>query len=67
MDGNSYWNVINARRKAGKPILEPLLGYLPFLAHTTILVVWLQAELRGGVSLVHDSRVLPFLGYWGMR
>lgn len=63
---NSYSNVITARRKAGKPILEPLQGYLPFALHTTILVVWLQAERRGGASLVHDARLLPFLGYWGM-
>ncbi len=64
---SSYWNVIIARRKEGKPLLEPLFGYLPFLIHSTILVIWLQAELRGGVSLVHDARLLPFLGYWGMR
>ncbi|ORY24123.1 hypothetical protein BCR39DRAFT_547721 [Naematelia encephala] len=63
---NSYSNVLIARKKAGKPLLAPLLGYLPFAAHTAILVFWLQAELRGGVSLVHDARLLPFLGYWGM-
>ncbi|WRT65238.1 uncharacterized protein IL334_002181 [Kwoniella shivajii] len=62
----SYSNVIVARRKAGKPILSPLLGYLPFFTHVLILVVWLHAELRGGVSLVHDGRLLPFIGYWGM-
>ncbi|WWC87383.1 uncharacterized protein L201_002272 [Kwoniella dendrophila CBS 6074] len=62
----SYSNVIQARRKAGKPILSPLLGYLPFFTHTLILVTWLHAELRGGVSLVHDARLLPFIGYWGM-
>ncbi|RXK39609.1 ethanolaminephosphotransferase [Tremella mesenterica] len=63
---NSYWNVLVARRKSNKPLLTPLLGYLPFLVHTLVLVAWLQAELRGGVSLVHDARLLPFLGYWGM-
>ncbi|WVW78960.1 hypothetical protein I302_100923 [Kwoniella bestiolae CBS 10118] len=62
----SYSNVIQARLKAGKPILSPLLGYLPFFTHTLILVTWLHAELRGGVSLVHDARLLPFIGYWGM-
>lgn len=63
---DSYWNVIIARHKSRKPILPPLLGYLPFLTHTLILVAWLQSGLRGGVSLVHSNRLLPFLGYWGM-
>ncbi|RSH90063.1 hypothetical protein EHS25_001396 [Saitozyma podzolica] len=63
---NAYWNVIIARHKSRKPILPPLLGYLPFLTHTLILVAWLQSGLRGGVSLVHSNRLLPFLGYWGM-
>jgi ethanolaminephosphotransferase len=63
----SYWNVLAARRKSGKPLLTPLLGYLPFLFHTAILVFWLQSGVRGGVPLVHSSRLLPFLGYWGMR
>ena len=30
------------------------------------VVAWLQSGLRGGVSLVHSNRLLPFLGYWGM-
>ncbi|KAK4686321.1 hypothetical protein P7C73_g3815, partial [Tremellales sp. Uapishka_1] len=63
---NAYWNVILSRRKANKPILPPLLGLLPFITHTTILLAWLHAELRGGVSLVNDARLLPFMGYWGM-
>ena len=63
----SYRNVLILRRKSGKPLLAPLLGYLPFLAHTVILLAWLQAELRGGVALVHDARLLPFIGYWGLR
>ena len=42
------------------------MGYLPFLFHSAILVFWLQSELRGGVQLVHDARLLPFLGYWAM-
>ena len=63
----SYLHVIVARRKAKKAIVPPLLGYLPFLVHTAILVGWLRAERHGGVSLVHDARLLPFLGYWGMR
>ncbi|KAK8846556.1 hypothetical protein IAR55_005642 [Kwoniella newhampshirensis] len=63
---NSYHNVIAARRKQGKPILPPLLGLLPFFTHVSILVAWLHAEVRGGVSIVHDGRMLPFLGYWGM-
>ena len=63
----SYWNVLIQRRKSGKPLLTPLLGYLPFLAHSLILLAWLQAELRGGVEIVHDARLLPFLGYWGLR
>ncbi|WVQ83756.1 hypothetical protein IAT38_005900 [Cryptococcus sp. DSM 104549] len=63
---NSYHNVIISRHKAGKPIFPPLLGLLPFFTHTAILVAWLHAELRGGVCIVHDARMLPFLGYWGM-
>ncbi|ORX36138.1 CDP-alcohol phosphatidyltransferase-domain-containing protein [Kockovaella imperatae] len=63
---NSYWNVLKLRQKTGKPLFTPLLGYLPFLAHSIILIAWLQAELRGGVQLVHDARLLPFLGYWGL-
>lgn len=56
-----------SHRKSGKAIYQPLLGYLPFLAHTGILVLWLQGgEFRGGVSLVHDARLLPFMLYWGM-
>jgi ethanolaminephosphotransferase len=62
----SYWNVLITRKKDGKPLLTPLLGYLPFLLHSLILVSWLQSELRGGVQLVHDARLLPFLGYWAM-
>jgi ethanolaminephosphotransferase len=63
---NAYYNVIAARHKAGKPIIPPLYGLLPFGAHTLILVVWLHAERVDGVSIVHDARLLPFLGYWGM-
>jgi ethanolaminephosphotransferase len=62
----SYSNVLVQRRKSGKPLLTPLLGYLPYLFHSAILVFWLQSELRGGVQLVHDARLLPFLGYWAM-
>jgi hypothetical protein len=62
----SYWNVLILRKKQGKALFTPLLGYLPFLTHSLILVAWLQAEIRGGVSIVHDARLLPFLGYWGM-
>lgn len=62
----SYHNVITSRRKAGKAILPPLFGLLPFFTHTAILVAWLHAESKGGVCIVHDSRMLPFLGYWGM-
>lgn len=62
----SYYNVIAARHRANKPVWTPLFGLIPFFAHTLILVAWLHAELRGGVSIVHDARLLPFLGYWGM-
>jgi ethanolaminephosphotransferase len=58
--------VIITRRKANKPVLPPLLGLLPFFTHSLILVAWLHAETFGGVSIVHDARLLPFLGYWGM-
>ncbi|KAI9635659.1 CDP-alcohol phosphatidyltransferase-domain-containing protein [Dioszegia hungarica] len=63
---NSYYNVIASHKKSGKAIYTPLLGYVPFLAHTGILVLWLQGELRGGVGIVHDARLLPFMLYWGM-
>jgi ethanolaminephosphotransferase len=62
----SYWNVLILRKKSGKPLLTPLLGYLPFMLHSAILVAWLQSELRGGLQIVHDARLLPFLGYWAM-
>ncbi|KAL7420627.1 hypothetical protein Q5752_004578 [Cryptotrichosporon argae] len=62
----SYYNVVAARRKAGKPLGPPLLGFLPFVLHTLILVSWLHAPAGGGVEIVHDARFLPFLGYWGM-
>lgn len=63
---NAYYNVIKARHKANKPIVSPLFGLLPFGAHTLILCAWLHAERFDGVSIVHDARLLPFLGYWGM-
>lgn len=63
---NAYYNVIAARHKAGKPVWTPLLGLLPFGGHTLILCAWLHAERFDGVSIVHDARLLPFLGYWGM-
>ncbi|GMK57679.1 hypothetical protein CspeluHIS016_0405130 [Cutaneotrichosporon spelunceum] len=63
---NAYYNVIKARHKANQPVLTPLLGLLPFGAHTLILCAWLHAERVDGVSIVHDARLLPFLGYWGM-
>lgn len=63
---NSYYNVIAARHRDKKPILSPLLGLLPFGVHTLILVAWLHSSIRGGVELVHDARLLPFLLYWGM-
>ncbi|WVN88919.1 uncharacterized protein L203_104134 [Cryptococcus depauperatus CBS 7841] len=63
---NSYVNVTACRKKANKRIFPPLLGLLPFFTHTAILVTWLHAESKGGVCIVHDSRVLPFLGYWGL-
>jgi hypothetical protein len=63
----SYHNVLITRKRQGKPLLTPLLGYLPYLVHSLILVAWLQGEIRGGINIVHDARLLPFLGYWGMR
>jgi ethanolaminephosphotransferase len=63
---NSYYNVIQARRRAGKALIPPLFGLLPFGVHTLILVAWLHSSIRGGVELVHDSNLLPFLLYWGM-
>ena len=54
------------RKKQGKALLTPLLGYLPFLVHTGLLVLWLSSGVRNGVALVHSARILPFLGYWGM-
>lgn len=63
---NSYWNVVPARRRQNKSIITPLFGLLPFFTHTLILVAWLASEVRGGVELVHDMRIFPFLGYWGM-
>jgi len=63
---NSYYNVIAARHRAGKAIIPPLFGLLPFGVHTAILVAWLHSSIRGGVELVHDARLLPFLLYWGM-
>jgi ethanolaminephosphotransferase len=63
---NSYYNVIVARHKAGKAIISPLFGLLPFGIHTAILVAWLHSSIRGGVELVHDARLLSFLLYWGM-
>jgi ethanolaminephosphotransferase len=63
----SYVNVLAARRKAGKPLLTPLLGYLPFMTHTLILVLWLQAGVRGGQEMIQSATLLPFIGYWGMR
>jgi len=63
---NSYVNVLAARRKSGKQLLTPLLGYLPFMTHTLILVLWLQAGVRGGQEMIQSSRLLPFIGYWGM-
>ncbi|TXT13401.1 hypothetical protein VHUM_00768 [Vanrija humicola] len=62
----AYWHVIAARHREKKPILTPLLGLLPFGVHTAILVMWLHSERKNGVALVHDARLLPFIGYWGM-
>ncbi|BEI80465.1 hypothetical protein CcaverHIS002_0109940 [Cutaneotrichosporon cavernicola] len=59
---NAYYNVIAARHRDKKPIVTPLLGLLPFGAHTLILCAWLHAERVDGVSIVHDARLLPFLG-----
>lgn len=63
---NAYYNVIAAHRRSKEPIIKPLLGLLPFGVHTLILCAWLHAERFDGVSIVHDARLLPFLGYWGM-
>ncbi|KAJ9125085.1 hypothetical protein QFC22_000038 [Naganishia vaughanmartiniae] len=59
---NAYVNVIVARRKQKLPLLTPLLGLLPFLAHIALLVSWLAGP---GVEIVHSVRMLPFIAYWG--
>jgi ethanolaminephosphotransferase len=57
-----YYNVIQARRKANKPVLEPLLGLLPYFFHTLLLVSWLAGP---NVNIVHSEKILWFCFYWG--
>ena len=57
----SYYNVIQARRKANKPVLEPLLGLLPYFFHTSLLVAWLAGPR---VDIVPTEKILWFTVYW---
>jgi ethanolaminephosphotransferase len=57
----SYYNVIQARRKANKPVLEPLLGLLPYFFHTVLLVAWLAGPK---VDIVPTEKILWFTVYW---
>lgn len=57
----SYYNVIQARRKSNKPILEPLLGLLPYFVHTSLLVLWLAGP---EVQIVESDKILWFTFYW---
>ncbi len=59
----SYYNVIQSRRAKKLPIIQPLSGLIPFVAHTLLLVAWLAGPT---VDIVHSSMLLPFIGYWGM-
>lgn len=59
---NAYYNVIQARRKANKPVLEPLLGLLPYFFHTVFLVSWLAGP---EVNIVPTDKILWFIAYWG--
>jgi hypothetical protein len=58
---DSYYNVIQARRKANKPVLEPLLGLLPYFFHTVLLVAWLAGPK---VYIVPTEKILWFTVYW---
>ncbi|KAG7561980.1 hypothetical protein FFLO_02620 [Filobasidium floriforme] len=58
---NAYYNVIQARRKANKPVLEPLLGLLPYFFHTVLLVAWLAGPK---VDIVPTEKILWFTVYW---
>lgn len=58
---DSYYNVIQARRKANKPVLEPLLGLLPYFFHTVLLVAWLAGPK---VDIVPTEKILWFTVYW---
>lgn len=58
---HSYYNVIQARRKSNKSVLEPLLGLLPYFFHTLLLVAWLAGP---NVNIVQSQAILWFLFYW---
>ncbi len=59
---HSYYNVIQSRREKKLPVVQPLVGLVPFVAHTLMLVLWLAG---GQYDIVHSSMLLPFIGYWG--
>ncbi|KAL7006172.1 hypothetical protein EMMF5_004293 [Cystobasidiomycetes sp. EMM_F5] len=58
---SSYGNVYKATKKKGQSVITPLLGLLPFVIHSLILLAWLDA-----VEIVRTQYLLPFAVFWGL-
>lgn len=52
--------MVAARRKQHKSAVTPVLGLLPFAAHTALNVFWLLAK-----PVVLRTHLIPFMAFWG--
>ena len=56
----SYSNVYKATKKKGNNVVQPLIGLLPFVAHSGTLLAWLY-----GSSFIRTQHLIPFAIFWG--
>jgi hypothetical protein len=68
LTSNSYGNVLRAKRAAGQPTIQPLVGLLPFVLLAAQHAAWLLfAPAADGRGILHSSLFLPFAGAWGLQ
>ncbi|KAJ8085164.1 hypothetical protein PM082_003949 [Marasmius tenuissimus] len=64
---NSYHNVRVACRKAGKSVLSPLTGLIPFFFSAAIQIAWLSHPRLEHSAILYSPLFIPFLCAWGLQ
>jgi ethanolaminephosphotransferase len=60
--------VLRAKRTAGEPTIQPLVGLLPFALLVGQHALWLLwSPAADGLGILHSGAFLPFACAWGLQ